>query len=543
MNRLYYGDCLTIMRDHMKLGSVDLIYLDPPFNSNREYNAIYKDETGNPLPDQIEAFCDLWELDEERERALRHMPILMREAGIDDDAVDFWRLWTSALRNLQPRLLAYLSYMVERLLPMKGLLKPTGSIYLHCDPTASHYIKVMIDAIFGHENFRNEIAWKRTSTHSDSKTWSRVSDTILFYTKGKRFTWNTPHIPHSEEYIASKYRHQDADGRLYRLDNMTSPNPRPNMMYEWKGFASPTKGWRYSEETMAKLDAEGRIWYPTFKGGTHDTSRRPQLKRYLDEMKGGVMTNIWTDISPINSQARERLGYATQKPLALLERIIKASSNPGDVVFDPFCGCATTLEAAHHLKRRWVGIDIAIHAIKRVAKIRLQDRLGLVEGKDFEIDGVPRTLEGAHDLWTRDKYHYQKWAVEEVDGFVTTKRTADGGVDGRLYFDVPDEKDLQSMAIEVKGGKNVGIGVLRELRGVLDDDTALMAGLIIHEPLNKTKERNFRQFMASTGDLDVLGVKYPKMQILTTSEILEGKRFITPSVVGRTVKSPVLPLG
>ena len=543
MNRLYYGDCLTIMRDHMKLGSVDLIYLDPPFNSNREYNAIYKDETGNPLPDQIEAFCDLWELDEERERALRHMPILMREAGIDDDAVDFWRLWTSALRNTQPRLLAYLSYMVERLLPMKGLLKPTGSIYLHCDPTASHYIKVMIDAIFGHENFINEIAWKRTSTHSDSKTWSRVSDTILFYTRGKKFTWNTPHEPHSDKYIASKYRHDDGDGRLYQLDNMTSPNPRPNMMYEWKGFASPTKGWRYSGETMAKLDAEGRIWYPTFKGGTHDTSRRPRLKRYLDEMKGGVMANIWTDISPINSQARERLGYATQKPLALLERIIKASSNPGDVVFDPFCGCATTLEAAHHLKRRWVGIDIAIHAIKRVAKIRLQDRLGLVEGKDFEIDGVPRTLEGAHDLWTRDKYHYQKWAVEEVDGFVTTKRTADGGVDGRLYFDVPDEKDLQSMAIEVKGGKNVGIGVLRELRGVLDDDTALMAGLIIHEPLNKTKERNFRQFMASTGDLDVLGVKYPKMQILTTSEILEGKRFIRPSVVGRTVKSPVLPLG
>ena len=254
------------------------------------------------------------------------------------------------------------------------------------------------------------------------------------------------------------------------------------------------------------------------------------------------MANIWTDISPINSQARERLGYATQKPLALLERIIKASSNPGDVVFDPFCGCATTLEAAHHLKRRWVGIDIAIHAIKRVAKIRLQDRLGLVEGKDFEIDGVPRTLEGAHDLWTRDKYHYQKWAVEEVDGFVTTKRTADGGVDGRLYFDVPDEKDLQSMAIEVKGGKNVGIGVLRELRAFWTM-IRLDGGLIIHEPLNKTKERNFRQFMASTGDLDVLGVKYPKMQILTTSEILEGKRFITPSVVGRTVKSPVLPLG
>ena len=226
------------------------------------------------------------------------MPVLMRESGVDDKTAEFWRLWMQALRKLQPHLLSYLLYMTERLLPMRGILKPTGSIYLHCDPTASHYIKIMMDAIFGHENFRNEIAWKRTSTHSDSKTWSRVSDTILFYTRGKKFTWNTPHTPHSEEYIASKYRHQDADGRLYQLDNMTSPNPRPNMMYEWKGFASPTKGWRYSEETMAKLDAEGRIWCPTLKGGTHDTSRRPRLKRYLDEMKGGVMANIWTDYFP-----------------------------------------------------------------------------------------------------------------------------------------------------------------------------------------------------------------------------------------------------
>ena len=418
---LWYGDCLTVMRDHMNLGSVDMIYLDPPFNSQREYNAIYKDETGRPLPDQIEAFCDLWELDAERERALRTMPVLMREAGIDDEAVEFWRLWMNALRKTQPRLLAYLSYMVERLLVMKGILKPTGSIYLHCDPTASHYIKAMMDAIFGHENFRNEIVWKRTTTHSDSKTWSRVSDSILFYSRGKRFTWNTPHEPHSDEYIASKYRHDDGDGRRYTLDNMTSPNPRPNMMYEWRGFSSPAKGWRYSQGTMARLEEEGRIWYPAFGDSTYDTKRRPRLKRYLDEMKGGVMGNVWTDISPINSQAKERLGYATQKPLALLERLIAASSDPGDTVFDPFCGCATTIEAAHKLGRNWIGVDIAIHAIKRVARVRLQERLGLVEGRDFEIDGVPRTLEGARDLWKRDKYHFQKWAVEEIDGFVTTE--------------------------------------------------------------------------------------------------------------------------
>ena len=542
--QLWYGDCLTVMRDHMKLGSVDLIYLDPPFNSQREYNAIYKDETGRPLPDQIEAFCDLWELDEERERALRTMPVLMRESGIADDAVEFWRLWMNALRNTQPRLLAYLSYMVERLLVMKGLLKPTGSVYLHCDPTASHYIKVMMDAIFGHDNFRNEIVWKRTSTHSDSKTWSRVSDTILFYSKGKRFTWNTPHAPHSDEYVANKYRHHDADGRLYRLDNMTSPNPRPNMMYEWKGYPSPTKGWRYSEATMAKLDAEGRIWYPRFKGGEYDTSRRPQLKRYLDEMKGGVMGNVWTDISPINSQARERLGYATQKPLPLLERIIRASSEPGDMVFDPFCGCATTLEAAHSLGRQWIGIDIAIHAVKRVARVRLQERLGLIEGTDFTIDGVPRTLEGARDLWRRDKYHFQKWAVEEIDGFVTTKRSADGGVDGRLYFDLPGERDLQSMAIEVKGGKNVGINVARELRGVLARDDALLAGLIVMDEIGDRKMANFRREMAQAGDLDVLGVKYPRMQILTVAEMLDGKRFTTPSVArARGELEPALPLG
>ena len=542
--QLWYGDCLTVMRDHMKLGSVDLIYLDPPFNSQREYNAIYKDETGRPLPDQIEAFCDLWELDEERERALRTMPVLMRESGIADDAVEFWRLWMNTLRNTQPRLLAYLSYMVERLLVMKGLLKPTGSVYLHCDPTASHYIKVMMDAIFGHDNFRNEIVWKRTSTHSDSKTWSRVSDTILFYSKGKRFTWNTPHAPHSDEYVANKYRHHDADGRLYRLDNMTSPNPRPNMMYEWKGYPSPTKGWRYSEATMAKLDAEGRIWYPRFKGGEYDTSRRPQLKRYLDEMKGGVMGNVWTDISPINSQARERLGYATQKPLPLLERIIRASSEPGDMVFDPFCGCATTLEAAHSLGRQWIGIDIAIHAVKRVARVRLQERLGLIEGTDFTIDGVPRTLEGARDLWRRDKYHFQKWAVEEIDGFVTTKRSADGGVDGRLYFDLPGERDLQSMAIEVKGGKNVGINVARELRGVLARDDALLAGLIVMDEIGDRKMANFRREMAQAGDLDVLGVKYPRMQILTVAEMLDGKRFTTPSVArARGELEPALPLG
>ncbi len=554
------------MLEYMRLGSVDLIYLDPPFNSSRDYNVLYKDETGRPLPDQVEAFCDLWELDEERERALRTMPVLMREAGIDDEAVEFWRLWMNALRKTQPRLLAYLSYMVERLIPMKGILKPTGSIYLHCDTTASHYIKIMMDAIFGHANFRNEIIWKRSSTHSDAaqggKRFGRIHDVLLFYTKGENWTWHHQYLPYESGYVDDAYRHLEKEtGRKYRFGDLTAARPGGDTSYEWRvkrpatgvwqadlegEWETPVEGWEYkgippykgrywaySQENMREYEKQGRLVYAR--------TGIPNYKCYLDEMPGVPLQDIWTDINP--AAGKERLGYATQKPVSLLERIIQASTNKGDVVFDPFCGCATTIEAAHHLKRRWIGIDIAIHAIKRVAKVRLQDRLGLVEGKDFEVDGVPHNLEGAKDLWTRDKYHFQKWAVGEVDGFPTTKRTADGGIDGRLYFSIPNAKELQSMAVEVKGGKNIGINVLRELRGTLDNDMALMAGLIIQETLSKTKERNFRRFMATAGDLDVLGVKYPKMQILTVQDILDGKRFVTPSVAARGEKEPVLPLG
>ncbi len=232
MNRLYYGDCLTIMRDHMRLGSVELIYLDPPFQSNRDYNAIYKDETGRPLPDQINAFCDMWALNEERERALRTMPVLMREAGVEDEAVEFWKLWMNALRKTNPRLLAYLSYMVERLLLMKGILKPTGSIYLHCDPTASHYIKVMMDAIFGHDSFISEIIWNRAQAKGDSKRkFAANHDTILLYKNGKNFCFNPIYGDKGKDYRA-RFDRDDKDGRgPYHSAPLDSPSPRPN---DWR---------------------------------------------------------------------------------------------------------------------------------------------------------------------------------------------------------------------------------------------------------------------------------------------------------------------
>ena len=554
-NRLYYGDNLTIMLGWPS-ACVDLIYLDPPFNSNRQYNAIYKDETGRPLPDQIEAFCDMWELDTERERAIRTMPVLMRESGIDDAVVEFWRLWMQALRGTQPRLLAYLSYMAQRLLIMKRILKPTGSLYFHCDPTVSHYIKPLIDAVFGHTNFQNEIIWRRTSAHSRARKWGPIHDTLLFYSRSASFNWNRTFQEYDQDYLDRFFRQSDDRGR-YRLSDLTGPGTRQGSSGQpWRGV-DPTSGGRHWEvppdrtlhpdfqhpegyaqmtvqERLDLLEAAGFIYWPP-------RGVMPSYKRYLSASLGTPIQDMIWDIPPIGAQAHERMGYNTQKPLALLERIIEASSNPGDLVLDPFCGCATTLEAAHRLDRQWIGIDIAIHAVKRVARIRLSERLGLVEDKDYTVEGVPRTLEGALDLWRRDKYHFQKWAVEQIEGFVTTKRSADGGVDGRVYFAVPHAQELQSMVIEVKGGANVSIVELRALKGVLDYDTALMAGLIVMNPIKDTQARNFTRFMADAGTLEILGMEYPRMQILTIGEILEGTRFQTPTVSGRHMLEPRMP--
>ena len=499
MNRLYYGDCLTIMRD-MPLESVDLIYLDPPFNSKRDYHAIYKDETGRPLPDQIEAFCDQWTLDEERERAIRQIPVLMRKAGVEDGMAEFWRTWMNALRLTQPILLAYLSYMVERLLPMRRLLRPSGSIYLHCDPTASHYIKVMMDGIFGHKNFRNEIIWRYKKWENSPSCFQKNHDVILFYSKSSNSVFNAQYGSFSE-------RQKQLRKAGYNLGSTSSGEPIVRI---------------YDESNPKVIDRRG-VW--------EKEGRRIYI---VSESKGKAVDSVW-DISAINTNSKERMGYRTQKPLSLLERIIKASTNEGDVVLDPFCGCATTMEAAQRLNRQWIGIDIAIHAIKRVAAVRLGERCHLKQGIDFEMSGIPRTLGGARDLWERDKYHFQKWAVEEVDGFVTARRTADGGIDGRLYFDMPGKPDLQSMVLEVKGGKNITIADFRALHSVLEREEALMAGLITMFPLPERQKANFLKLAAEAGDLEVPGSArdYPRLQILSVPEILEGKRFQTPTPMGK----------
>jgi site-specific DNA-methyltransferase (adenine-specific) len=510
-NHLYYGDNLAVLRESIADESVDLIYLDPPFNSNASYNVLFKGPQGNDSAAQIEAFDDTWHWNDSAEAAYGDV---MRSGN--GAAAEMLRAMRGFLGEND--MMAYLAMMAVRLLELHRVLKPTGSLYLHCDPTASHYLKILLDAVFGARSYKNEIIWKRTTTHSDSKTWSRVADTIYFYAKTPNdFIWNTPRDPHSDEYLAAKYRHDDQDGRgIFRLDNMTSPNPRPNMMYEWKGHESPPKGWRYSLETMTKLDKEGRIWYPADKAGNRDTSKRPQLKRYLSEMEGGVMGTVWIDIPPINSRAQERLGYPTQKPVALLERILNASSNPGDVVLDPFCGCGTTVHAAQKLGRQWIGIDVTHLAIGLIEK-RLRDAFADVE---FTTHGVPQDLAGARDLANRgreDKNYYfefEKWALSLIAAQPgnLSKKGADRGIDGNIYF----AKTARAI-VSVKAGDNIGVGMIRDLRGVIERDGAeIGVFLTLTEP-----KKTMITEAAAAGLFEMEGNDpVPRIQIVTIEDAL-----------------------
>lgn len=526
LNRLYYGDNLTIMRN-MPPQCVDLIYLDPPFNSQRNYNLIYKRLTGQPVPEQEEAFCDAWEMDPEKEEMARSMPILLREYGADDDLVTFWNAWIKALRHTQPRLLAYLIYMSYRLFEMRRILKSTGSLYLHCDSNASHYIKVIMDGVFGHANFRNEIIWHRYKRPKGSQHAARrfgwSTDTILFYSKSEAYTFNLEGVgsPMDEADMARRNTHQDEHGPYYSGPIVRSPSMghRPNLVYEYKGFTPGPEGWRMTRDKLERLDAQGDLMWTS--------SGIPRRKVRPKETPTRQIDNLWSDIEAIGSQADERLGYPTQKPISLLERIIIASSRPGDVVFDPFAGCGTTIYAAHLTGRRWVGCDIAILSVKVVRDVLLK-RYGLEEGKQYLIDGIPLSVDGACDLFARDPRQFQHWAVELSGGFCSTKYSGDRGIDGRIHFDTPD--GLRNMVLSVKGGTHLSPHMIRELRGVVDredkDDT-VMGGFICMAPPTK----GMLQEVASAGRYQLHGVEYDRLQIRTVEDLLSGRGFDTPSRV------------
>lgn len=378
--------------------SVDLIYLDPPFFSNRVYEVIWGDEA------EVRSFEDRW------------------EGGIQH----------------------YIGWMRERAELLHRVLKPTGSFYLHCDPHASHYLKVMLDPIFGQSGFRSEIIWKRTSAHSSAKRWGPVHDTILYYGRGtKGLTWNEPRIDYEPEYLDKYYKFDDGDGRLYwRADLCAAGTRNGRSGVPWRGFDPAAKGmhWKFTVEHLDELDTEGRIYWPTRGAGW------PQYKRYREELKGKAVDDIWVDIDRINPKAAERLGYPTQKPESLLERIIRASSNPGDVVLDPFCGCGTTVAVAERLHREWIGIDISPTAIEIMRRRLIRQTHGLCSPI---IVGTPTTIDDLHGL---KPFEFQNWIVNAVNGTQSPKQTGDMGIDGYWFF----TRD----PIQVKQSEHVGRNVV-----------------------------------------------------------------------------------
>ncbi len=521
-NALYYGDNLPVLRRYVRDESVDLIYIDPPFNSNANYNILFKDQDGARAAAQIKAFTDTWRWDQ---GASEQYDELMAYGGKVAHAVQAFRqlLGTSDM-------LAYLTMMAPRLIELHRVLKPTGSFYLHCDPAASHYLKIILDTLFGPGHFRSEIVWKRSAAHNDTKQGRQqhghIHDVLLFYTKGDEWTWNPLYTPYDQQYVDDFYRYAEPEtGRRYSVDNLTAAKGGGDTEYEWKGV-KPYKGryWAYSRENMERFDQEGRLYY--------SKTGMPRYKRYLDEMPGVALQDLWSDVRPIGAQAAERQGYPTQKPVALLERIIESSSNPGDIVLDAFCGCGTAVSAAQKLGRRWIGIDITYAAIT-VIRNRLDREFGPATAP--KPIGEPETLEDAAILATTDRYQFQWWALGLVGARPTEeKKGADQGIDGRLAFDDEDIGYVKEIIFSVKSGP-IPASHVRELRGVIErEDAPIGVLLTFHAPTRAMKKEAAD---AGTYYSPRWGRRYPRLQILTIAELLSGKRLECPplSQVNRTL--------
>jgi site-specific DNA-methyltransferase (adenine-specific) len=501
-NHLYYGDNLSVLRDSIADDSVDLIYLDPPFNSNASYNVLFKGPSGNDSTAQIEAFDDTWHWTDAAEDAFGE--VLRSGNGA---AAEMLRAMRSFLGEND--MMAYLAMMAVRLLELHRVLKPTGSLYLHCDPTASHYLKILLDAVFGARKFRNEISWKRTLPKGlASKRFASNHDVIFFYTKGEKDWLFHPQFQDYEaERAERQYNHVDEDGRRYQLTSLLNPNAnRPNLAYEFKGV---TRVWRWTRERMEAADREGRIVVPRGGEGV------PRFKRYLDEQQGIPVSDYWSDIDLPDGV--ERLGYPTQKPVALLERILNASSNPGDVVLDPFCGCGTTVHAAEKLGRQWIGIDVTHLAIGLIEK-RLRDAFPQVA---FTTHGVPQDISGARDMAKRGRedsryyFEFEKWALSLINAQPgnMSKRGADKGIDGNIYFD-----KTKRAIVSVKAGENVSVAMIRDLRGVIEREKAEIGIFLTLTDPKKTMVAE----AAAAGQFEMEGfAPVPRIQIVTVEDAMD----------------------
>ncbi|MGN6269404.1 MAG: DNA methyltransferase [Sphingomonas sp.] len=511
-NHLYYGDNLDVLREHVPDASIDLIYLDPPFNSNANYNILFKSPGGSSSDAQIEAFEDTWHWNDHAEDAFDQVARSGHTKAFD---------LLNAMRSFlgENDMMAYLAMMAIRLIELHRVLKPSGSLYLHCDPTASHYLKLLLDGVFGADRYLNEIIWRRTTSHNSANRYGKIADTLLFYAKTGDWVWNDIRTEYSEAQL-SRYQ-DDGDGRLYRAENLTADRRNSDSgKFDWRGtMPPPTRGWAYSLEQLETWWHEGRIL--TRRDGS---PRMDGLKVYLEGLEGQKLQSVWTDIPRIGNTAAERLGYPTQKPIALLERIIAQSSPREGSVLDPFCGCGTAIHAAQKLDRQWIGIDVTHLAISLIEKRMKAAFPGII----FTVEGTPKDLASAEDLAARDKYQFQWWAVSMVDAmpYGGRKKGADGGIDGVIYFK-PDGKRTEKALVSVKGGDNVGVQMIRDLHSAMEREKAPI-GVFITKALPTTPME--REAAAVGRFEDGFGRTCPRLQILTLAELFQGRKPDIPYV-------------
>lgn len=542
-NALYFGDNLNVLRNDIPSESVDLIYLDPPFNSKATYNVLFKSPTGEGSDAQVHAFEDTWHWGAQAEQEFAE--ILSQENTSVAEMM-------TALRGYlgENDVMAYLTMMANRLLELHRVLKPTGSLYLHCDPTASHYLKVLLDGVFGATSFRNEVIWRRTGSHNKMLRWGPIHDVIFFYTKSSQYTWNHPRQPYMLGHVMENFL-QQPDGTYktnYYGNVLTGSGVRGGESgATWKGFNPTAKGRHWAipgaiwEEVgidpkglsqHQKLDllfdkgfikiSPGQAW-PVYErtirpGEGPATSDIWAFQPYTDGTVFGIKDGIDADVSWLKPRDQERLGYPTQKPLGLLSRIIEASSKPGDVVLDPFCGCGTAVHASQKLGRKWIGIDITHLAITLIEK-RLRDSF---QGIQFDVQGTPKDLGGAKDLATRDKYQFQWWACSLVNAqpYQGKKKGADGGIDGLIYFQ--DEKNKhKKIVVSVKGGGSVGVTMLKDLITTVSQQKAEIGLFVTLAPPTKPM---IKAALAEGYYESPIGKSFPKIQILTIEELLAGTK-------------------
>ena len=540
-SRFEIGDCLPVlaaMRE--KHGEfADLVYLDPPFNSARLYNHAFKGAK-RTLPQKV-AFADTWKWTAATQNDFREFT---EKESPGEPAAEFLAAMRALLEKRDGATLAYMTYMTRRLARIRAVMKPTASVYLHCDPTASHYLKLAMDAIFGRGNFVNDVIWKRTSAHSDAKQFGRVHDSILFYAKDEsRRPWNRVSTPYDPEYIAKNYTKEDKRGR-YSTSDLTAAETRAGDSGKpWRGIDPTARGRHWAvpniftslaeekraatmstQEKLDLLDERGYIHWPQKRGGV------PAFKRYLDERRGVAATDVITDIFP--AMGGENLGYPTQKPVALLKRIVEASSNPGDIVLDPFCGCGTTIAACHELGRRFIGIDIARTAAQVIAH-RMQahypgfGRLRVGDKTPTNLRGWGRLLpeddeRGEAPEWAR--FQYDAIAAipkaEQIEGAIqrTARGGGDGGVDGLIHLERPKTKIRASIVIQVKRHKTPSMADVADTALAVANNGAFMGLLItLNPPTAGMVERGAEKKSRFNGDY------YPHVAILTYEQVKAGE--------------------